>query len=177
MDVSLLRLRKELEDIGLPEFCKVKFNTESALEKNDLVNLTNLNNLDICTISNNFIVVLQPVEGIWADKILQFVIRVPKEYPFKPPKVKCLSKILHPNIDKLGHVCINIIREDWKPTFTISMVICGLLNLLIEPSNLDPFNQFASMLFESHPALFRSINRILYCSVLFLSFTRSTTVS
>ncbi|TRY49983.1 Ubiquitin-conjugating enzyme e2 [Cryptosporidium tyzzeri] len=162
MDVSLLRLRKEFEDVGLPEFCKVKFNTEKALDNDTIENLCDTNKLDLDNISNCFVVVLQPKEGIWTDKTLQFIIRVPKEYPFKPPKVKCLSKILHPNIDKLGHVCINIIREDWKPTLTISIVICGLLNLLIEPSNSDPFNEFASILFESNLSLFKSINRSLY---------------
>ncbi|KAJ1608615.1 ubiquitin-conjugating enzyme e2 [Cryptosporidium canis] len=162
MDVSLLRLRKEFEDVGLPEFCRVRFNTELLLNDDEIENLGDTNNLDLDNISSNFVVILRPQEGIWAGKILQFIIRVPKEYPFKPPKVKCLSKILHPNIDKLGHVCINIIREDWKPTLTISIVICGILNLLIEPSNSDPFNQFASVLFESNPSLFKSINRILY---------------
>lgn len=162
MDVSLLRLRKEFEDIGLPEFCKVKFNTEMVLSKDAIEHLKDSNDLDLDNISSNFVVVLRPKEGIWADKTVQFIIRVPKEYPFKPPKVKCLTKILHPNIDKLGNVCINIIREDWKPTLTISIVVCGLLNLLVEPSNSDPFNQFASILFESNPSLFESINRSLY---------------
>ncbi|KAH7650112.1 ubiquitin-conjugating enzyme e2 [Cryptosporidium xiaoi] len=168
MDVSIIRLRKEFEDIGLPEFCLVRFNSESLIENLELYfdkkiseknPLKYINNSEV---SNNFIVALKPEEGIWKDKILQFLIKVPKEYPFKPPKVKCLNKILHPNIDNTGNVCINIIREDWKPTFTISIVICGILNLLVEPTNIDPLNQFASYLFESRFSLFIAINRVLY---------------
>ncbi len=32
----------------------------------------------------------------------------------------------HPNIDPEGNVCLNILREDWKPVLTISSLIYGL---------------------------------------------------
>ncbi|KAH8738506.1 ubiquitin-conjugating enzyme e2 [Cryptosporidium ryanae] len=168
MNLSILRLKKEFEDIGIPEFCIVKFNNESLIDNlesqfdKELAEKKLSKNINTSEISNNFIVALKPEEGIWKNKILQFLIKVPKDYPFKPPKVKCLNKILHPNIDGTGNVCINIIREDWKPTFTISIVICGILNLLVEPTNIDPLNQFASFLFESRFSLFIAINRVLF---------------
>ncbi|KAJ7966714.1 Ubiquitin-conjugating enzyme family protein [Quillaja saponaria] len=31
------------------------------------------------------------------------------------PKVKCKTKVYHPNIDLEGNVCLGILREDWKP--------------------------------------------------------------
>ena len=37
-----------------------------------------------------------------------------------------LSQIYHPNIDLEGHVCLNILREDWKPVFDINSVIYGV---------------------------------------------------
>ena len=167
MDLSLLRLRKEISDIGLPEFCIIVFNNETLIDHFKLnfdqrISQGNPHrDLKISEITTNFVVALKPEEGIWENRILQFLVRVPKEYPFKPPKVKCMSKILHPNIDESGNVCINIIREDWKPTFTVSIVICGILNILVEPTNIDPLNQFASYLFESRYPLFVAINKIL----------------
>lgn len=38
-------------------------------------------------------------------------------------------QVYHPNIDLEGNVCLNILREDWKPVLNINTVIYGL-NLL-----------------------------------------------
>lgn len=38
-------------------------------------------------------------------------------------QVKCETKIYHPNIDLDGNVCLNILREDWKPILSISSVV------------------------------------------------------
>lgn len=55
-----------------------------------------------------------------------FSFAVPSAYPHEPPKVKCLTKVYHPNIDLEGNVCLNILREDWKPVLTTTSVIYGL---------------------------------------------------
>jgi hypothetical protein len=55
-----------------------------------------------------------------------FTFAVPHTYPHDPPKVKCLTKVYHPNIDLEGNVCLNILREDWKPVLTITSVVYGL---------------------------------------------------
>lgn len=40
-----------------------------------------------------------------------------------------LLQIYHPNIDLEGNVCLNILREDWKPVLNINTVIYGLYHL------------------------------------------------
>lgn len=37
----------------------------------------------------------------------------------------------HPNIDLEGNVCLNILREDWKPVLTINSIIYGLQYLFL----------------------------------------------
>jgi ubiquitin-conjugating enzyme E2 F len=39
-----------------------------------------------------------PSEGLWMDGKFEFQITISEEYNMIPPKVKCVTKILHPNI-------------------------------------------------------------------------------
>ena len=40
-------------------------------------------------------------------------------------------QVYHPNIDLEGNVCLNILREDWKPVLSINSVIYGLHYLFL----------------------------------------------
>ena len=40
-------------------------------------------------------------------------------------------QVYHPNIDLEGHICLNILREDWKPVLSISSVVYGLQFLFL----------------------------------------------
>lgn len=42
-----------------------------------------------------------------------------------------LVQVFHPNIDLEGNVCLNILREDWKPVLSINSVIYGLQFLFL----------------------------------------------
>ena len=35
-------------------------------------------------------------------------------------------QVYHPNIDTEGNICLNILREDWKPVLSINSVVYGL---------------------------------------------------
>lgn len=88
----------------------------------------------------NMVLTVGPDQGLWAGAKFSFTIKVPDMYPHEPPKVMCTTPIYHPNIDTSGHVCLNILRDDWKPVLDINAVIYGLIFLLYEPNPNDPLN-------------------------------------
>lgn len=74
----------------------------------------------------NFTLTIEPDEGLYKAGVFHFTFAVNQNFPHDPPKVKCTQKIYHPNIDLEGNVCLNILREDWKPVLNLNAVIIGL---------------------------------------------------
>lgn len=74
----------------------------------------------------NFTLTIEPDEGMYKGGSFHFNFAINQNFPHDPPKVKCTQKIYHPNIDLDGNVCLNILREDWKPVLNLNAVIVGL---------------------------------------------------
>ena len=58
-------------------------------------------------------------------------IDIPTNYLFKPPRVTFKTCAFHPNINNSGIVCMNILRSEWTPAFTI-----------YKGSNLNMYSEF-----------------------------------
>lgn len=139
---------------------KKKSPCEIRLQK-DISGLSDFD--DIATIDfpdmndlTTFHVYITPIEGYWNGARYQFTFTVPSDYPHKPPKIICHTKIFHPNIDLEGNVCLNILREDWKPVLDINTVIHGLAFLFSDPNTDDPLNKEAANLLRNDERSFAS---------------------
>ncbi|CAD7953770.1 unnamed protein product [Amoebophrya sp. A120] len=132
-----IRMQKELDELDVPPQCQLNF-----LNKNNIMHFA----LDV-----------KPEEGMWKQACFRFLFTIPPLYPHEAPKVKCDTKIFHPNIDLEGNVCLNILREEWKPVLSISAVIYGILHLFAEPNGNDPLNQEASRIFRENPVEFERL--------------------
>ena len=110
-----------------------------------------------------FNVEITPLEGLWRQAKYKFNVEVSTAYPHSPPKVKCETKILHPNIElETGKVCLNILRENWTPVLTLMEIFQSLLFLLYEPNPTDPLNRDAARLFHDDKEQFeRKVARSL----------------
>lgn len=104
----------------------------------------------------HFEITISPDEGIYRNGAFMFDFNVPTSYPHDAPKVKCKTKVYHPNIDPDGNVCLNILREDWKPVLSISSLIYGLQFLFLDPNPQDPLNKEAAQMLIDNPRQFES---------------------
>eukprot|EP00929_Paragymnodinium_shiwhaense_P009933 TRINITY_DN114359_c0_g1_i1.p1 TRINITY_DN114359_c0_g1~~TRINITY_DN114359_c0_g1_i1.p1 ORF type:complete len:186 (-),score=38.31 TRINITY_DN114359_c0_g1_i1:207-764(-) len=132
-----IRMQKELDEMELPPQVRIDFPDKNNLMKFDIH--------------------ISPDEGFWKGATYKFVFSVAPLYPHEAPKVKCETQIYHPNIDMQGNVCLNILREDWKPVLSISSVVYGLLYLFLEPNPGDPLNHEAAEVLRSNRAEFGRI--------------------
>lgn len=105
----------------------------------------------------SFHVTVTPDSGYWRSATYHFTFTIPAIYPHEPPKVHCDTKIFHPNIDLQGNVCLNILREEWKPVLDINAVIYGLIYLFYEPNPHDPLNHEAADLYRNNITQFERI--------------------
>jgi len=122
---GLIRMQKDVSELKLEPGTSIDFYNG----KEDLM---------------NFKVTIKPSDGLYSAGSYTFDIKVAKTYPHDAPKVLCETLVYHPNIDMEGHVCLNILREDWKPVLTITSVIMGLQFLMLEPNADDPLNKEAA---------------------------------
>lgn len=66
------------------------------------------------------------------------------EYPFKPPKIKFLTKIWHPNVADDGQICTQAIDNNWVPTKSSCDVIDFVLTTFRGPSDENAQNTEAA---------------------------------
>lgn len=121
-------LVKEVQELEpLPSTCKISFQDANVL--------------------SDFTLVITPNEGFWQGGRFKFSVHVPEEYNMAPPKVKCLTKLWHPNINVEGDICLSLLRLNsidglgWAPTRRLKDVIWGLNSLFTDLLNFeDPLN-------------------------------------
>jgi len=95
-----------------------------------------------------------PTDGLYKGAEFKFIITVPQDYPYSPPKASCETPIYHPNIDTEGHVCLNILRAEWMPVLNLGAVVFGIVTLFLEPNPDDPLNKVAAQTMVSNRSLF-----------------------
>ena len=77
--------------------------------------------------------------GVYEGGMFELKIWVSSDYPFKPPNVKFLTPIYHPNITcgDEGKVCLGILQESWSPALSLSRVVLAIQALLADPNLND----------------------------------------
>ncbi|ROT36684.1 ubiquitin-conjugating enzyme [Sodiomyces alkalinus F11] len=82
-----------------------------------------------------------PASSVYEGGNYAVLVTLPTDYPFKPPTVRILTRIYHPNVtnDNLGNICLSILKpENWKPATKVSAVLQAVRQLLVEPQPDDP---------------------------------------
>ncbi|KAJ1560983.1 hypothetical protein HK096_006432 [Nowakowskiella sp. JEL0078] len=106
-----------------------------------------------------------PIDTPYQGGIFIVDIKIPKDYPFKPPLMKFDTKIFHPNIssqtgaNKLTNlnysaICLDILKDHWTPVLTLKSTLISLQSLLADPAPDDPQDAEVAKLFINNHTKF-----------------------
>lgn len=73
-----------------------------------------------------------------------------EEYPTKPPVVKFVSKMFHPNVYADGALCLDILNNRWSPTYDVAAILTSIQSLLHDPNPDSPANGVAAQLYSEN---------------------------
>lgn len=56
----------------------------------------------------------------------KLVLEFDETYPNKPPQVRFLSKMFHPNVYADGKLCLDILQNRWSPTYDVGAILTSI---------------------------------------------------
>ena len=98
--------------------------------------------------------ILGPSESPYAGGIYKLEIIFPTNYPFKPPKIRFITPIYHPNINKQGSICLDILNINWSPILSITKLLLSICSLLTDPNPDDPLDEEIADLYINNKKMY-----------------------
>lgn len=87
-------------------------------------------------------------------------IRITAEYPFKPPEMRFITKIWHPNVSsQTGAICLDTLGNAWSPVLTLKSALISLQSLLSSPEPKDPQDAEVASMLLTRPEEFAHVAR------------------
>lgn len=85
-------------------------------EKNKPADLS----LETTTKQNVLIATIKgPRDTFWVDNEYKLLMEFGSEYPHKPPSVKFITQIYHPNVYTDGRICLDLLSNEWSPIYDL----------------------------------------------------------
>lgn len=84
---------------------------------------------------NSIVGRILPTSSVYSHHAFQIEMKLPAEFPFKPPEVRIVTPIYHPNVDEKGKICVDLLNssETWKPTTPLVDVVKAVVDLIDNP--------------------------------------------
>lgn len=115
-------------------------------------------------------VIIGPSDTPFEDGTFRLIMHFDEQYPNKPPGVKFISKMFHPNVYNTGELCLDILQNRWSPTYDVAAILTSvqrsvdqnnshrilswadscLTSLLNDPNTSSPANVEASNLYKDN---------------------------
>ncbi|RGB28634.1 ubiquitin-conjugating enzyme/RWD-like protein [Rhizophagus diaphanus] len=82
--------------------------------------------------------IMGPADTPYSGGVFFLAIHFPTDYPAIPPRVNFTTRIYHPNINSIGSIGLDILRDGWHPALTISKVLLSICSFLYDTDPITP---------------------------------------
>jgi ubiquitin-conjugating enzyme E2 A len=107
-----------------------------------------------CWVADNVLlwhgVIFGPEDTPWEGGTFKLKMEFSEEYPTKPPTVKWLSPMFHPNVYADGSLCLDILQNKWSPIYDVRAILTSIQSLLPDPNPASPANAEAARLYTEN---------------------------
>ncbi|KAG6750810.1 hypothetical protein POTOM_045325 [Populus tomentosa] len=104
-----------------------------------------------CLISNFcFLFFCRPDDTPWDGGTFKLTLQFTEDYPNKPPTVRFVSRMFHPNIYADGSICLDILQNQWSPIYDVAAILTSIQSLLCDPNPNSPANSEAARMFSEN---------------------------
>ncbi len=97
-------------------------------------------------------VIFGPDETPWEGGTFNLLLEFSEDYPNKPPKVRFVSRVFHPNVYADGQICLDILQSQWSPIYDVAALLTSIQSLLCDPNPNSPANSEAARLYSENRA-------------------------
>ncbi|XP_017133359.1 ubiquitin-conjugating enzyme E2 4 [Drosophila elegans] len=79
-----------------------------------------------------------PAGSVYEGGHFRLDIRFSTAYPFRPPRIRFITRIYHCNVDSRGVICLDVLGERWSPVMNVAKVLLSIYVLMSECNPEDP---------------------------------------
>jgi len=94
--------------------------------------------------------IIGPSDSPYEDGVFYIEIFCHGQYPIKPPYIRFYTKIYHSNIDRIGRICLDILKDKWSPSIQLKIIGLSLITLLGDQNFNDPYDQNVGLKFKNN---------------------------
>lgn len=81
---------------------------------------------------------------VYSGLTYKLTLEFPHSYPYSAPIVRFMTPCFHPNVDHVGNICLDILKDKWSALYDVRTILLSIQSLLGGKCSLNTFQIFCN---------------------------------